>query len=212
MATLKELYTTLKSLRDMKLPVDDKLLKAADELEEKIIKQEVLPALKEKIEPLLEPIQRELVLVVEHTPGEPLKVALSRKAKISDFSDAKPIALDPVVEHKEGKKGVAKKHLSPKTGLCVILPNGDFIQETKACDTLVEAIKAAGVMQVRALGYKYCHVPLVSNTIDAKYGSAQKAVGGGWYVQTHSNTKDKKKMLDKISKALNLGWKVEIIK
>ena len=38
MATLKELYTTLKSLRDMNLPVDDKLLKAADHLEEKIIK------------------------------------------------------------------------------------------------------------------------------------------------------------------------------
>lgn len=38
MATLKELYTTLKSLRDMNLPVDDKLLKAADNLEEKIIK------------------------------------------------------------------------------------------------------------------------------------------------------------------------------
>ena len=33
MATLKELYTTLKSLCDMKLPVDDKLLKAADNLE-----------------------------------------------------------------------------------------------------------------------------------------------------------------------------------
>ena len=39
MATLKELYTTLKSLRDMNLPVDDKLLAAADSLEEKIIKE-----------------------------------------------------------------------------------------------------------------------------------------------------------------------------
>lgn len=37
MATLKELYTTLKSLRDMNLPGDDKLLKAADNIEEQII-------------------------------------------------------------------------------------------------------------------------------------------------------------------------------
>lgn len=51
MATLKELYTTLKSLRDMNLPVDDKLLKAADNLEEKIIKEEILPALSQNIEP-----------------------------------------------------------------------------------------------------------------------------------------------------------------
>lgn len=51
MATLKELYTTLISLRDMNLPVDDKLLKAADNLEEKIIKEEILPALSQNIEP-----------------------------------------------------------------------------------------------------------------------------------------------------------------
>ena len=53
MATLKELYTTLKSLRDMNLPVDDKLLKAADNLEEQIIKEEILPSLSQNIEPLL---------------------------------------------------------------------------------------------------------------------------------------------------------------
>ena len=50
MATLKELYTTLKSLRDMNLPVDDKLLAAADSLEEKIIKEEILPSLSQNIE------------------------------------------------------------------------------------------------------------------------------------------------------------------
>ena len=52
MATLKELYTTLKSLRDMNLPVDEKLLKAADNLEEKIIKEEIQPSLSLNIEPL----------------------------------------------------------------------------------------------------------------------------------------------------------------
>lgn len=212
MATLNELYTTLQSLRDMNLPIDEKLIKAADELEEKIIKEEVLPALTDKIEPLLEPIQRELVLVVEHTPGEPLKVALSRKAKISDFSDAKPIALDPEVEHKEGKKGIARTKKVPKTGLCVILPNGDLIQENNACDTLVEAVKAAGVANVRGLNLVKDHIPLISNTIDSKYGKAQKPVGGGWYVNTHSSTLGKKKILEKISKGLKLGWVVEIVK
>ena len=33
MVTLKELYTTLRLLRDMNLHVDDKLLKAADDIE-----------------------------------------------------------------------------------------------------------------------------------------------------------------------------------
>ena len=93
MATLKELYTTLKSLRDMNLPVDDKLLKAADNLEEKIIKEEILPALSQNIEPQLSEIQRDLVLVVQYHPGEPLSVALSRKTKISEIIDAKTLTV-----------------------------------------------------------------------------------------------------------------------
>ena len=34
----------------------------------------------------------------------------------------------------------------------------------------------------------------------------------GLYVLTHSSTKDKKKILDKINTALKMGWKVEIVK
>lgn len=57
MATLKELYNALDTLRKMNLPVDDKLLAAADELEEKIIKEDILPALSQIIEPQLKEIQ-----------------------------------------------------------------------------------------------------------------------------------------------------------
>lgn len=42
----------------MHIPVDDKLLAAADSLEEKIIKEEILPALSQNIEPQLSEIQR----------------------------------------------------------------------------------------------------------------------------------------------------------
>jgi len=34
----------------------------------------------------------------------------------------------------------------------------------------------------------------------------------GLYVLTHSSTKDKKKILDKINTTLKMGWKVEIVK
>lgn len=95
MATLKELYNALDTLRKMNLPVDDKLLAAADELEEKIIKEDILPALSQIIEPQLKEIRRDLVLVVEHHPGEPLRVALSRKANhseiIREMLNAKPL-------------------------------------------------------------------------------------------------------------------------
>lgn len=213
MATLKELYTALKSLRDMNLPVDDKLLKAADNLEEKIIKEEILPALSQNIEPQLSEIQRDLVLVVEYHPGEPLSVALSRKTNIAELLDAKKLELDPEVEHKEiGPRRKKVEKIAPATGLCIHLKDGEIIQEKDAATTFTAAIIRAGLIPVRDLGLKFCGINIVSTTIDSKYGRAQREAAPGLYVLTHSGTKDKKKLLDKISTALKLGWKVEIIK
>lgn len=212
MTKLEKLYSSIRNLQELGLPLNKETLQAADELEETLIKTDILPALSENVQPLLKPIQRDLVLVVEYHPGEPISVALSRKVKAAEALGAKLLELDPQAQHKEVKKGVIKTHIAPKTGLCVYLPDGSIIQEKKACDTFVEAIKIAGVMRVRELGFKYCRVQIVSNTLDNKYGSAQHPVGNGLYILTHSNTKDKKKMLDRISKSLKLGWKVEIVK
>ena len=49
-------------------------------------------------------------------------------------------------------------------------------------------------------------------TKDKKYGHAQREAAPGLYVLTHSSTKDKKKILDKINTALNMGWQIEIVK
>ena len=211
MTKLEKLYGSIRTLQELGLPLNNETLQAVDELEETLIKKEILPALSENVEPLLEPIQRDLVLVLEYHPGADISVALSRKAKVVETLGAKPLELDPQAQHKEGKKGISKSHIAPKTGLCVYLPDGSFIQEKKACDTFVKAIQQAGTLKVRELGYKFCHVPLVSNTIDAKYGRAQHPVGNGLYVLTHSSTAAKKQQLDRISKALKLNWKVEII-
>ena len=64
------------------------VLQQVEELEEGIIKEEILPALGYDIAPLLEPI---MVLVVEYHPGEPISVALSRKTKISEIMGAKTL-------------------------------------------------------------------------------------------------------------------------
>ena len=69
------------------------VLQQVEELEEGIIKEEILPALGNDIAPRLEPIKRDLVLVVEYHPGEPISVALSRKTKISEIMGAKTLTL-----------------------------------------------------------------------------------------------------------------------
>lgn len=211
MSRLSDLYKAMETLRKEGISINEELEKQVSELEEDIIKKEILPVVTETIEPALKQVQRELVLVVDYHPGLPVSVSLSRKANVSQLIDAKLLEADPQVQHKEGKKGISKSHVAPKTGLCVYLPDGTFIQEKKASDTFIKAIQLAGVMNVRELGLTSCRVPIVSNTIDAKYGRAQHPVGNGLYVLTHSSTYTKKMLLDRISKAFNLGWKVEII-
>lgn len=213
MTKLETLYASIKGLQDLGLPLNKETLKAADELEEQLIKTEILPAMSKDIEPMLSQIQRELVLVVEYKPGTPISVALSRKTNISQLIEAKKLEADPQVEHKahgSHKTKVTKR--TPATGLCVYLPDGDFIQESSAAATYIAAIVKADLLRVRALDLKLCGINIVSTTIDSKYGSAQHEAAPGLYVLTHSNTQDKKKILDKISKALNLGWRVEIVK
>lgn len=210
MTKLEKLYASIKGLQELGLPLNDETLKAADDLEEQLIKTEILPAMSKDIEPRLSQIQRELVLVVEYKPGTPISVALSRKTNIAELLDAKILEQDPQAEHKEGKKHEKPiERINGKTVLRVTFPDGTVIADKKAKVTFAETIKRIGLMKVRNLGISFCHVPIVSNTLDKKYGQAQIPVGDGLYVMTHSSTHDKKKQLDKISQKLGLGLKVE---
>ena len=212
MTKLEKLYASIKGLQELGLPLNEETLKAADELEEQLIKTEILPAMSKDIEPRLSQIQRELVLVVEYKPNTPISVALSRKTNITELLDAKILELDPQVEHREGRKHTKPvERMNAKTVLRVSFPNGDIIADKKAKVTFVETIKRIGLMRVRNLGITFCGVPIVSNTLDKKYGKAQVFVGNGLYVMTHSSTRDKKKQLDKISKELDLKLFVEEI-
>lgn len=212
MNKLETLYKSIKGLQDLGLPLNDETLKAADELEEQLIKTEILPAMSKDIEPRLSQIQRELVLVVEYKPGSPISVALSRKTNITELLDAKILEQNPQAEHKEGKKHEKPiERINGKTILRVTFPDGTVISDKKAKITFSETIKRIGLMKVRNLGISFCHVPIVSNTLDKKYGQAQIPVGDGLYVMTHSSTHDKKKQLDKIAKGLGIELKVEEI-
>lgn len=213
MTKLETLYASIKGLQDLGLPLNEETLRAADELEEQLIKTEILPAMSKDIEPRLSQIQRELVLVVEYKPGTPISVALSRKTNIAKLLDAKKLEIEPEVTHKEiGPHRKKVEKIAPATGLCIHLSNGEFIQEKDAATTFTSAIVKAGLIPVRDLGLKFCGINIVSTSIDSKYGRAQREMAPGLFVLTHSSTKDKKKLLDKISSALNLKWNVEIVK
>jgi hypothetical protein len=98
-----------------------------------------------------------------------------------------------------------------RTGLRVTRPDGSIIQEEKAANTLCQVIKEVGPEKVYNL-----HIPLDGNNLVIKGENPDKHsgihyIGDNYYVNTHSNTISKKRQLERIFQALNLGWKVDIV-
>lgn len=216
MSRLDNLYKAMETLRKEGLPVNEDLERKANDIEEEIIKKEILPILTKNIEPALQPVQRELVLVVDYVPGQPLSVHLSRKRNFTaDMPDAKEIVLDPEVEHGEHESHNDDKILrGPARDMTVVFPDGTVIAEKTAVVTLVEVVKKIGVAEVRQVveeyNLKFCKVPVISNRRDAKYGKSQKDLGNGWLLITHSNNPMKKAFIERVSDVLDLDIKVTL--
>lgn len=215
MSRLSELYKAIETLRKEGVEINVELEESVSRLEEAIIKKEILPELKRTIEPALRPVQRELVLVVDYRPGQPISVHLSRKQNFTaDIPDAKEMVLDPEVEHtsREGSKKPIKR--SSLSALTVYFPDGTTIAEKTAVETLYQSVKKIGVENVRKVVEEYglvlSKVPVISNRRDSKYGDSQRELGNGWLLMVHSNNRQKKSFLDKVSEALGLGLRVEV--
>lgn len=161
----------METLRKEGLPVNEDLEKKANELEEDIIKKEILPVLSKTIEPALQPVKRELVLVVDYVPGQPLSVHLSRKRNFaSELTDAKEMVLDPEVTHRNhGSHQDEKTERGPARDMTVTFPDGTIIAEKKAVDTFVAVVKKIGVAKVRMVveeyNLKFCKVPVIEQLV-----------------------------------------------
>jgi hypothetical protein len=202
----------MENLRKLNLPIDERLKQEAAKLEEDLIRTEILPTLTEKIEPALAQVQRELVLVVDYVPGAPLKVSISRKRNITDvLPDAVEIKPDPIVEHTEKKKVGKKVVTNSRTRLRITMPDGSIIEERTAWESLHKFVLEVGVDKVRAVGLIVNKIPLVSNTEDKKYQTAQKPLSNGWFLMTCSDTATKRKQILTIASYLNFKVIVEII-
>lgn len=195
-----------------------------EQLEDSLIAEEILPAISESVAPVLDILRRHLTLVVDYDPQAGIIVKTTRGEVVVKENTAKKYEIPKThkvvkvaeAQHVEGKEDEPQKSKkikrSPKTGLCVWLSNGDFIQAKKANLTMAEAVKWAGVEIVASLGFPHDGDYLVSKKEHPKYAGEQQSLPNGYLLNTHSSTKTKKLQLEKISIALNLGWKVEIVK
>lgn len=212
MSKLSKLYELRRLSQEFGMEWTEKQERQLEAEEEHLIKNEVLPVVSKSIEPVLSQVERELVLVVDYVPGTPLKVSLSRKRNLFDaLEDVVEIKPDPEVEHTEKKKGGKKVVTNPRTRLRISMPDGSIIEERTAWESLQKFILRVGVEKVRAVGLITNKIPLVSNTVDKKYKTAQKPLGNGWLLMTCSDTATKRKQILAIAESEGLNVSVEII-
>ena len=118
MNRLKELYESIEKLKNLGCNLSDSI-DEINRLEEELIINEIIPTLKDAISPIINQIQRELLLVVEYTPNTPLVVKPTKKR-----SFAIPQELDSGVEK---KYSISPHTKNKKTNLKVIFPDGKSI-------------------------------------------------------------------------------------
>lgn len=100
--------------------------------------------------------------MVDHHPGMPISVLLSRKTNITELIDAKRLEADPEVERKElGLRKNRRTQIAPKTGLCIRRKDGSILQEHDAATTFTSAILEAGLLKVRELDIRFCRINVV---------------------------------------------------
>ena len=218
MTKLEKLYSIIENSREVGVKLSKDVLQQVEELEEGIIKEEILPALGNDIAPRLEPIKRDLVLVVEYHPGEPISVALSRKTKISEIMGAKtltprsstPVKSDEVPEVTTSHEPT-KQIKNPTKGMKVTFPDGTVIWHRQAIDTFIESLRKIGFDRVARLNLKHGKgYHLVSKEKRPPVaGHIWQHECDGWYIYSNISNSQKIQDLQQISDHYHLGLIVE---
>ena len=73
----------------------------------------------------------------------------------------------------------------------------------------IDVIKTAGAYKVQSLGIFVNKINIVSDTLLPQYEISHKPIGDGLYVMTCCDTDTKQRIIEQISKAFDMGLKVE---
>lgn len=219
MNKLEKLYESIRTLEELSIPLNPETLKAVDELEEKIIKDEILPTLSEQVTPLLKPIQRDLVLVLEYHPGEEISVALSRKVKVAEMLGAKTIEKED-----DQQPDVAAAPTIPATTVpittipiagvpfSVEFPDKEVIAEKKAVTTFVKSLQKFGLDKVQKLDINFSGYNLVSDVpCPLRGNSPLQHYVDGKYIFVNLSNAVKIKTIQKIASKLGINVLIQSV-
>ncbi|WP_172917031.1 hypothetical protein [Capnocytophaga canis] len=209
MNKLETLYTSIDNFKKLGVEINSEVIESIFNVEEGIIKNDILPIMRKAIIPIISQIQRDLVLVIEYSPEKPIELKMTRKKSMKLTEEEEFIVTQRKEFKKEVKYTLPFHKKSPKTNLLVTFSSGKTIKNKLAMDTFCEVIEIIGLEVVSNLNVRCCGSNLVSKIKNSDY--RQKKMKKGFYIITQTSTEQKKKYLDLISKKLNIGLEVTII-
>lgn len=221
---IDELYRLIDEMQKLGVEPGEQLKSQLQEIENKIINEQILPIVANHIHPILKQIRRDLVLIVDYSPEEGVKVKTSRRRNMTGvISDTSVVVLPQNQELiREPRRNANPRQRSSSnrrgTTLRVTFEDGTIINERTAKETVIECIRKIGPQRVSNLCISHPGtilrrngVHLVSKQRSNQYSHRQHNIGDGWLVFDNTSTADKKKQLKAISDGLGLNLIIETI-
>lgn len=198
MEKLDKMYEAIEMLEALGMPVSGEQLRAVTELEKEYLNNEVIPLIKQEIEPLVSKMRNKFCLELKYNKVDGLSVQVAEeKSMVSLIQNTE----------RNGRGGARQK----KYILRVIFPDNHAVCHKIVADTLFEVVKFAGPRRVQELGMYVMGINLVSEELhdNERYRVGQKEVEPGLYVCTYSSTETKLEQIKQMNRRLNLGLQIE---
>lgn len=183
-------------LENLGLPVSIEQLNAISQMEKDCLRDEIIPLIKQELEPMVEKMRNNFNMKVTYTKESGLDIQL----------------FEPTIQSRsmftaEDDRGYRKK----KFIIRVKFPNNRVSCQKIVSNTFADVVKYAGAKNVERLGIMLLGENIISPSLmeNERYAAGQQEIEPGLYLCTYCDTDKKLEILKTINRELNLNLAIE---
>lgn len=196
MDKLDKAYEAVDLLENLGLPVSNEQLNAIAQMEKGYLREEIIPLIKQEMEPLIEKMRNQFNLKVSYTKENGLDIQLA----------------EPVVQNRSLFSGTDERNYRKKKFIIrVKFPDNRVSCQKIVSNTFADVIKYAGAKNVERLGIMILGENIISPSLmeNERYAAGQQEIEPGLYLSTYCDTDKKLEILKMINRELNLNLSIE---
>ena len=196
MDKLDKTYEAVAMLETLGLPVSNEQLIAIAQMEKEYLRDEIIPLIKQELEPLVVKMRNQFNLKVVYSKENGLDIQFSESA----------------IQSANLFSGTDERNYRKKRYIIrVVFPNNRVSCHKIVANTFVDVIKYAGAENVERLGIMALGQNIITNELHEKeqYRPYQREIEPGLYVNTFIDTDKKYEVLRIINRELNLNLTIE---